>query len=122
MTTLDGAGRAGAAGPVRGLLAGLATTLLVAYPGLWAASLAHSAFSGCWLTCAGTPSPVGGTALALVGAALLAAPFVVGLAAARVRSRWPWLAAALVVVAVVGGLVLFSIDPDNADFFVTLGE
>ena len=102
----------------RGLLAGLVTLLAAALPIAWAASLAHAAFSGCWLTCGGAPDSTEGALWAIAAAALLGIPVGVGLRTARVRSWVAWSVAALAVLLAVGGWVTFSVDPANADFFV----
>jgi hypothetical protein len=102
----------------RGLFTGLVTLLVAALPLAWAASLAHASFSGCWLTCGGAPDSTEGTLWAMVAAALLGVPVGVALSTARVRSWAVWGTAALAVLLAVGGWVMFSMDPANADFFV----
>ena len=106
----------------RGFRAALVTFLIVAYPLLWTASLTHAAFSGCWLSCGGKPSPAFGIAWGMVGGVLLGAPLAVGLRTAKVRSRAAWVAGVLVVLLVVAAWAVFSLDPGHAEFFVELGE
>ena len=106
----------------RGLCAALVTGLAVAYPLMWAASLTHAAFSDCWIGCGGEPSPAWGVAWSLVSAVLLGAPIVVGLRVARVRSWAAWAVALILVLLGVTVWAMFSLDPDNAEFFVKLGE
>ncbi|SDF77710.1 hypothetical protein SAMN05660662_3379 [Blastococcus aurantiacus] len=55
---------------------------------------------------------------AIVAAALLTVPVGVALSTARVRSWVVWAIAAVAVLLAVGGWVIFSVDPANADFFV----
>ncbi|TFV47523.1 hypothetical protein [Blastococcus sp. TF02A-35] len=106
----------------RGLGAALLTGLVVAYPLAWVASTAHAAFSGCWSSCGGASRPGSGLAWSAVAAVLLAVPIAVGLDVARVRSWAAWVTGAVVVVAATGAWAWFSLDPDNAEFFVRLGE
>jgi hypothetical protein len=94
------------------------TLLVVSYPLIWALSLSHAAFSGCWLACGGEHRPVIGMAWALVGGVLLSAPLMVGLRIADVRARLGWLAAGVLVLVAVTAWVYFSMDPANAEFFV----
>jgi hypothetical protein len=104
-----------------GLLVAVVTLLCVALPVGWAGSLAHASFSGCWITCGGSPKPAIGAVWSLVAALLLATPVALGLIVARVRSWAAWLTNAVLVLVVVGAWVLFSLDPDTAEFFVSLG-
>jgi hypothetical protein len=97
---------------------GLLVLLGVAYPGMVVASLAHAAFSGCWIGCGGTSNPALGVVLSLVGAGLLWTPVAVGLRVAGANSWGARIAGVVVVLLVVGGWVLFSLDPAHADFFV----
>jgi hypothetical protein len=106
----------------RGLGAALVTGLVVAYPLMWAASLTHAAFSDCWISCGEEPSPAWGVVWSLVSAVLLGAPIVLGLRVARVRSRAAWAAGFLLVLLLVTAWAIFSLDPDNAELFVKLGE
>lgn len=59
---------------------------------------------------------------AIVVVVLLATPVAVGMRIAAVRSWAAWVIAALAVVLVVSAWVVFSLNPDNAAFFVELGE
>jgi hypothetical protein len=105
-----------------GLLIGLATLLVAAYPVSAAASMAHASFSGCWLACGGTTSPVLGTVWVVIAAALLAAPIGLGLRVAQVRSRTVWATVALVLGVAAVAWVAFSVSPANGNFFINLGE
>lgn len=105
---------------LQGLIVGIMTFAGLAYFIVATASLTHAAFSGCWLSCGGDPALAWGVLWAVVTAALLATPIAIGLHIARVRSRIAWATAALVVLLMVAAWVLFSLDPDNADFFVSL--
>ena len=102
----------------RGLVFGLIALLLALYPLAGAASLAHASFTGCWLACGGTANPTVGTLWAVAAAGLLAAPAVVAMRTARVRSWAAWAVAAVVVVLAVSAWVVFSLDPANAEFFI----
>ncbi len=104
------------------LLTGLLFLVLLVYPVFVAGGLAHSAFSGCWLTCGGRPDTASGVVWVTAAALLLAMPIAWGMIEARVRSWTAWAAAALLIALAVSAWVLFSLDPDNAAFFVELGE
>lgn len=93
-----------------------------AYPLAGAASLSHVMFSGCWLACGGTPNPVAGIVWVAVGALLLGTPFAVGMFVARVRSWLAWAAVAFLVLLAATSWVMFSVDPDNAEFYISLGS
>jgi hypothetical protein len=58
----------------------------------------------------------------IVGAVFLAAPFVVGMRIARVRSWVAWAAVTILVLFAVYAWVVFSLDPANAEFYVSLGD
>lgn len=118
MTTDDARRESAGVHRRRGMIAGLLTLLAAALPIASAASLAHAAFSGCWLTCGGSPDRTEGVLWSLVAAALLGTPIGVALSTARVRSWVVWGIAALAVLLAVGGWVVFSVDPSNADLFV----
>jgi hypothetical protein len=104
------------------LVRGLITAVLSLVPCWWLASfiavLAHANFNGCWLTCGGHRNPAGGVLWTMFAAALLVAPLAAGMWVARVRSRAAWASVAVVVVLAVTGWIVFSLDPDNTDYFV----
>ena len=77
------------------------TLLTVAIPVYFTSTLAYLDFSGCFFICE-EARPLAGFAWSAVSALLLAVPFVLGMAIARVRSRVAWTSlAVLVLVAVV---------------------
>jgi hypothetical protein len=63
-----------------------------------------------------------GLAWSLVTAVLAGILVGAGLSVARVRSWAAWTGAVLLVLGAAGAWALFSLDPDNAEFFVRLGE
>ena len=107
---------------LRGLLAGGAALLAVAYPLGWLLSLSHAAFSGCWLSCGAEPRPISGFAYAIFAGLALGAPFVVALRVAGSRSLLIWITVITAVVVVIAAWVMFSRNPANADFFVSLAR
>ena len=106
----------------RGLLAGGAALLVVTYPLAWLLSLSHAAFSGCWIGCGGDARPVAGFLYATFAGIALGVPLAVGLLLAGSRSILSWCLAAAVVAMVIAAWVVFSRDPENADFFVSLAR
>jgi hypothetical protein len=82
---------------------GVGVLALVAVPALWAAVLAYSAFTGCFLECTG-PQPAVGVLWAGATVALLGLPVV----AAAVVVRVPTRRALTVVTAAAVGVVLLG--------------
>ena len=103
---------------VKGVVTALVSLLPCWYLAAFTAGVAHAAFNGCWLTCGGEPTTAGGIVATILGALLLAAPFAAGMWVARVRSWAAWASLAVPVVLAVIGWIVFSLDPDNTDYFV----
>lgn len=106
---------------LRGLAVGTVVLLGLAYAIAATASFAHAALSGCWLSCGGDPDPAWGLVWVAVSTVLLFIPAAVGLHIARIRARSAWVTAALVVVVLAAAWIWFSLDPDNAELFISLG-
>lgn len=105
-----------------GVFAFLMGLLGAAYPLAVTASFAHAMFSGCWLACGGAVNPSAGIVWVVVCALLLGTPFAIGMYVARVRSWSAWAAVAFLILLAATSWLLFSLDPDTAEFYVSLGS
>ena len=103
---------------VRGLITALLSLVPCWYLAAFTAGVAHASFNGCWLSCGGDRNPTGGVLATIFGALLLAAPIAAGMWVARVRSWAAWASVAVLVVLAVIGWMVFSLHPDNTDYFV----
>jgi hypothetical protein len=103
---------------VRGVVTALLSLVPCWYLAAFTSGVAHAAFNGCWLSCGGERNPAGGVFATIFGALLLGAPFAAGMWVARVRSRAAWASVAVLVLLAGIGQIVFSLDPNNTDYFV----